>query len=181
MMNDHNHWIGGNQVAPANGQYFDVLNPIDDSLFARAACGSDTDIHCAVEAADACFRDYRHSLPKEREAWLIQTAELLQQQADDFQSLDAELIFDFREESDGVDGLKKIDEKHKTDFRLSIDLNKKSSKAYSPKKMTFDNYVVDSNGIVRGIIPGTLRVRATAQELIKVLKEIEAEVEVEDQ
>jgi hypothetical protein len=43
--------------------------------------------------------------------------------------------------------------------------------------MTFDNYVIDSKGIVRGIIDGTLRDRATAEELIKILKEIEAEAD----
>ena len=39
--------------------------------------------------------------------------------------------------------------------------------------MTFDNYVVDKDGVVRGIVDGTLRDRATSEELIKVLQEIE--------
>jgi peroxiredoxin len=96
----------------------------------------------------------------------------LQQHADEFKSLNAEMLFVFREESEGVEGLKKIKDKQKTTYRLSLDLNKKSSKAYSPEKMTFDNFVVDSSGVIRGIIDGTLRDRATAEELIKVLKEV---------
>ena len=97
----------------------------------------------------------------------------LQEYADDFQELNAELIFVFREESEGVEGLKKIKQKHNTPFRLGLDLEKKSSRPYRPEPMTFDNFVIDSGGTVRGIIDGTLRDRATAEQLIKVLKEIE--------
>jgi peroxiredoxin len=99
----------------------------------------------------------------------------LQEYAKDFKALNAEMLFVFREESEGVEGLEKIKKKQKTTYRLSVDLDKKSSKVYSPKRMTFDNFVVDSNGIVRGIIDGTLRDRATAEELMKVLKEINKE------
>ena len=97
----------------------------------------------------------------------------LQQHADEFKNLNAELVFVFREEGEGVKGLKKIKDKHKTTYRLGVDMNKKSSAAYSPKKMTFDNYVIDSDGVVQAVIDGTLRDRATADELIKVLKDIE--------
>jgi peroxiredoxin len=99
----------------------------------------------------------------------------LQQHAEEFKKLNAEMLFVFREESEGIEGLEKIKKNQKTTYRLSVDLDKKSSKAYSPKRMTFDNYVVDSKGIVRGIIDGTLRDRATAEELMKVLKEINKE------
>lgn len=98
----------------------------------------------------------------------------LQGHAEDFKSLNAELIFVFREEGDGVDGLKKIKDKHETTFTLALDGDKKSSKAYSPEKMTFDNYVIDARGVVRGIVDGTLRDRATADELTKVLREIQS-------
>lgn len=99
----------------------------------------------------------------------------LQQHVDDFKELNAELIFVFREESEGVEGLKKIKEKHDTPFTLSLDLDKKSSQAYSPARMTFDNYVIDAKGNVRGIVDGTLRDRATAEELMKILKQIQSE------
>ncbi|NNE00008.1 MAG: hypothetical protein HKN47_22035 [Pirellulaceae bacterium] len=101
----------------------------------------------------------------------------LQKQADEFAKLNAEMMFVFREESDGVDGLKKIQEKveaaNREHVRLGVDPQSKSSAAYSSKQRTFDNYVVDTEGVIRGVIPGTLRDRATAEELIKVLKEIQ--------
>ncbi len=97
----------------------------------------------------------------------------LKEHAEEFKRLNAELVFVFREESEGVEGLKKIKEKHDPPYRLVLDLDKKSSKRYSPERMTFDNYVVDSKGKVRGVLDGTLRDRATADALIKLLKQIQ--------
>jgi peroxiredoxin len=101
----------------------------------------------------------------------------LQGHADNFKSLNAELIFVFREEADGVDGLKKIKDQHPTSFTLALDPEKKSSRAYSPAKMTFNNYVIDTSGVVRGIVDGTLKDRATADELTRILKEIQTSKE----
>jgi len=97
----------------------------------------------------------------------------LQTQADEFKALNTEMIFVFREEKSGVDGLRKIRDKTKTDFTLTLDLDKQSTKVYSTKKMTFDNFVIDRKGTVRAVIDGTLRDRATADELLKVLRKIE--------
>lgn len=97
----------------------------------------------------------------------------MQKQADAFKALNTELIFIFREESEGPDGLKKIKDHTKTSYTLAVDLNKASTKAYSTKKMTFDNFVINKNGKVRAVIPGTLRERATADLLLKHLGEIE--------
>ncbi len=93
--------------------------------------------------------------------------------ADEFKQLNCELVFIFREEREGIEGLQKIREKHGTDFRFGVDLNNKVTTAYSPEPMTFDNYVIDSEGIVRGIVAGTKTDRATAEELMKILKQIQ--------
>ena len=97
----------------------------------------------------------------------------LQKRADEFTALNAEVIFVYREEKEGVDGLKKIEQGTKTTFTLALDLDKQSSKTYSPKRMTFDNFVIDKDGNVAAIVDGTLRDRATADELLKALKKIE--------
>jgi peroxiredoxin len=97
----------------------------------------------------------------------------LQKQADDFKALNTEMICVFREEQSGVDGLKKIKEKTKTGFTLVLDPDKKSTNAYSTKSMTFDNFVIDRKGNVQAVIDGTLRDRATADELLKVLRKLE--------
>ena len=99
----------------------------------------------------------------------------LNKHAKDFERLNTELIFVFREEREGVAGLKKIKDKHNPPYRLALDFDKKSSQAYSPKAMTFNNYVVDSSGIVRGVVAGTLTDRAKADELLRILNEIESQ------
>jgi len=98
----------------------------------------------------------------------------LQKSADQFESLNTKVLFVFREETKGVDGLKKIKEAHDPSYLLAVDLDKKNSGGYSPKRMTFANYVIDSDGIVRAIVDGSLRDRAKAKELLRVLGEIES-------
>lgn len=80
----HNHWIGGKDTAPAEGIYFANHNPEDDAVYSRAAAGSAADIDAAVEAADAAFHRYRQTTPSQREGWLLNAADLLQQRADEF-------------------------------------------------------------------------------------------------
>jgi len=97
----------------------------------------------------------------------------LQKRKETFKRLNAEVVFVFREESLGVNGLKKIWAKHATTYALALDNEKKASVSYSPKPMTFDNYVIDSHGVMRKIIAGSLRKRATAAVLIDALRKIQ--------
>ena len=100
----------------------------------------------------------------------------LQEFAGEFGKLDAELIFVFREESKGVDGLKKIQKRFESNkYTLALDMNKESSEPYSTKRMTFDNFVIDKEGNVSAIIDGTLRNRAKAEQLIKILTKLQNE------
>jgi thioredoxin-dependent peroxiredoxin len=96
----------------------------------------------------------------------------LQERAGEFKAADAEVIVVFREEMDGVEGLEKSKQRAKSTFRLGLDLGKKKTAAYSPKRRQFANYVIDRKGIVRGIVDGDLRDRATADELMAFLKKI---------
>ncbi|GAB5406945.1 MAG: hypothetical protein Aurels2KO_51760 [Aureliella sp.] len=98
----------------------------------------------------------------------------LQEHADEFKAVNTEVIFVFREERDGVAALKKMRDKYKTSFTLTLDYGAKATKPYSPARRTFDNYVLDSDGVVRAIVDGTLRTRAKADALLKTLKSIEA-------
>lgn len=80
----HQHWIGGSSVEPIGGEYFDDLNPIDDSIYALAARGTEADIDRAVDAASDAFATYRKTLPMEREAWLLRAADILENQSGEF-------------------------------------------------------------------------------------------------
>ena len=97
----------------------------------------------------------------------------LQKHADEFKQLNAELIFIFREEDQGIEGLEKIRDRHKTEFTLALDPDRKATQRYSSGRMEFDNYVIRKDGTIAGIVDGTLRERATSEQLIRLLKEFE--------
>ncbi|MEH6503035.1 MAG: aldehyde dehydrogenase family protein [Cycloclasticus sp.] len=87
MTTTHELWINGQDTKPSSGKYFDVLNPLDDSLFCKAAEANETDINKAVDAAHACFQTYRKSLAKDREAMLCKAADLLERDREEFLDL----------------------------------------------------------------------------------------------
>ncbi|MEM1261386.1 MAG: aldehyde dehydrogenase family protein [Pseudomonadota bacterium] len=78
------HWIDGKSTAPESGQYFPILNPLDDEVLTEAAAGSTADINAAVETAHRAFTSFRKTLPKERERILCKAAELLERDRQDF-------------------------------------------------------------------------------------------------
>lgn len=77
------HFIGGAWVDAEGGATFEVLNPLDDSLYAYAAKGTGGDMRNAVAAAKAAFPSYKETLPKERERWLLRVAEIMEERKDD--------------------------------------------------------------------------------------------------
>ena len=81
------HWIGGASVAPSSGAYFDSLNPVDDSLYARAAAGTAEDVDRAVKTAHEAFKRHRHLPPGVREAWMAKAAEVVERDQDKFKEV----------------------------------------------------------------------------------------------
>jgi len=84
MSKTYQLWIDGKETKPTTGKYFEVLNPLDDSLFCKAAESNEADINKAVDAAHACFQTYRKCLAKDREAMLTKAADLLERDRDEF-------------------------------------------------------------------------------------------------
>lgn len=77
-------FIGGQWVPASSGAYFEDRNPLDDSVWAKAAHGTVQDIERAVQTAQAAFERHFDSLAREREAWLIKAAEHLEAHANEF-------------------------------------------------------------------------------------------------
>lgn len=69
------NWIGGEWADASGGETFEVFNPIDDSVYCRAAKGTGDDLRRAVASARSTFGSYRETMPKERELWLLRAAE----------------------------------------------------------------------------------------------------------
>jgi aldehyde dehydrogenase len=49
----YDNFIDGQFVAPLDGQYFDVVTPIDGSIYTRAARSNARDVELALDAAHA--------------------------------------------------------------------------------------------------------------------------------
>ena len=72
-------FIGGAWVDGANKETFDDINPLDDSLYAQVAKGTEVDVKSAVAAAKSAFKSFKHTTPTERERWLLRVAELMEE------------------------------------------------------------------------------------------------------
>ncbi|KXI30460.1 aldehyde dehydrogenase family protein [Paraglaciecola hydrolytica] len=72
--------IGGQDCKPNNGQYFEVLAPATEEVYARAAQADKTDVDLAVSTAQKGFKIWSKLAPKEREAVLLRAADIVEQQ-----------------------------------------------------------------------------------------------------
>ena len=72
-------FIGGAWVDGGNKETFEDLNPIDDSLYAQVAKGTEADVKNAVAAAKSAFKSFKQTTPTERERWLLKVAELMEE------------------------------------------------------------------------------------------------------
>ena len=78
------HFVGGKSYTANGAEFFDDLNPLDDSLYARVVRGTPADVAKTVEAATAAFPAMRDSLPQDRERWLCKAADILERDAEQF-------------------------------------------------------------------------------------------------
>lgn len=73
------HFINGKFVAPAGGQYFDNVSPIDGQPFIKAARGTKEDVDAAVDAAKAAFKSHWSKVSvAERSNMLLKCAEVIE-------------------------------------------------------------------------------------------------------
>lgn len=84
MTTKHELWINGEHTKPESGKYFDVLNPLDDSVYCQAAESNNADINKAVDAAHNCFKTYSKTLAKDIEAMLCKAADLMERDRAEF-------------------------------------------------------------------------------------------------
>ncbi|MCG8443863.1 MAG: aldehyde dehydrogenase family protein [Caulobacterales bacterium] len=79
-----NLWIGGADAPAASGETFEVRNPLDDSVIARAAKAGAADVDRAVRSAHEAFAAFRAWTPRQREALLSKCAERLEARRGEF-------------------------------------------------------------------------------------------------
>ena len=74
----YDNYIGGKFVAPVNGNYFDVVSPIDGKVFTQAAHSSKEDLELAVDAAHKAFDTWGKTSVTERSILLNKIAQVLE-------------------------------------------------------------------------------------------------------
>ena len=72
------HYIGGEWVAPSDGQYLEACNPANDELLGKFAVGSKADVDRAVAAAEAALPGWAGASGHERAKVLYAIARLVQ-------------------------------------------------------------------------------------------------------
>lgn len=88
-MQTFSHRIGGEDVAPANGEHLDTFDPTTGQPWARIARGDAADIERAVDAASDALSVWRRTAPSERAERLWRVAELIEQHAEELAQLES--------------------------------------------------------------------------------------------
>ncbi|HEY9369132.1 aldehyde dehydrogenase family protein [Streptomyces sp.] len=74
----YDHWIGGEYVAPARGQYFENPSPVDGRPFTEIARGTAEDVERALDAAHAAAPAWGRTAPTERANVLLRIADRME-------------------------------------------------------------------------------------------------------
>ncbi|MCP3427119.1 5-carboxymethyl-2-hydroxymuconate semialdehyde dehydrogenase [Rothia sp. AR01] len=78
------HYIGGRHVDSADGDTFDVIDPVTNEPYIRAASGKQADVAAAVAAARTAFEEgpWPRMLPRERSRILQRIADIVETRGD---------------------------------------------------------------------------------------------------
>ncbi len=74
----YDHYINGKWTAPASGEYFDNLSPIDGKVFTKAARGNAADIEKAIDAATEAFKTWSKTPATTRSNLLLKIAQVVE-------------------------------------------------------------------------------------------------------
>lgn len=74
----YDNYINGKFVAPAKGNYFDVISPIDGKVFTQAAHSTKEDLEIAVDAAHEAFKTWGKTSVTERSILLNKIADVIE-------------------------------------------------------------------------------------------------------
>jgi betaine-aldehyde dehydrogenase len=77
------NFVGGEQVDPADGRLYDLINPATGEVFARAPMSGKEDVDRAFEAAERAFEVWRDSTPSQRQLALLRIADAIEDRAED--------------------------------------------------------------------------------------------------
>lgn len=74
----YDNYINGKFVAPAKGEYFDNISPIDGQVFTQAARSTKEDVEAALDAAHAAFPAWSKTSATNRSNLLLKIAQVIE-------------------------------------------------------------------------------------------------------
>jgi aldehyde dehydrogenase len=75
----YNHFIGGDWVAPATGEYFENISPVNGKPFTEIARGTEADVEAALDAAHAAADAWGRTAPADRSVILNKIADRIEE------------------------------------------------------------------------------------------------------
>ncbi|HEU4598780.1 MAG TPA: aldehyde dehydrogenase family protein, partial [Solirubrobacterales bacterium] len=79
MKSRYDHFIGGQWVPPAKGEYFENVSPVNGKPFTEVARGTEADIEAALDAAHAAADAWGRTAPAERSVILNRIADRMEE------------------------------------------------------------------------------------------------------
>lgn len=145
----YENYINGKWTAPVQGKYFDVITPIDGTVFTKAAHSTKEDIQLAVDAASKAFESWKYASATERSNILIKIADRIEENLEYIASVET------------VDNGKAVRETLNADIPLAIDhfryfagvIRAEEGAANELDKDTVSLIINEPLGVVAQIIP----------------------------
>jgi acyl-CoA reductase-like NAD-dependent aldehyde dehydrogenase len=89
-MSTYTHYVNGKWIPSSDQAAFDVRNPYDDSLYARAAAGTATEASLAVTAADSAFPAWADLAPERKQELFLRASQIIERRRDELARILAE-------------------------------------------------------------------------------------------
>jgi betaine-aldehyde dehydrogenase len=77
------NFVGGEPVDPADGRFYDLVNPATGETFAQAPMSSKADVDRAFEVAERAFEVWRDTTPSQRQLALLKIADAIEERAEE--------------------------------------------------------------------------------------------------
>src|SRR5215213_1277834 len=84
------NFVGGEQVDPSDGRFYDVVNPSTGEAYAQAPASGKEDVDRAFEVAGRTFESWRDSTPSERQLALLRIADAIEERAEELVRAESE-------------------------------------------------------------------------------------------
>jgi betaine-aldehyde dehydrogenase len=84
------NFVGGEYVDPADGRFYDLVNPATSETFAQAPASGKEDVDRAFAAAAKAFESWRDTTPSERQLALLRLADAIEERGEELVRAESE-------------------------------------------------------------------------------------------